>query len=237
MEGGNVDIVYNPDIITSVLGDMELQLEKKCEQLQKDADFMCTSMQRTFHLELIKLPSQVKKMSLKKFKNEYGESLEAVTKSTIGGKSRAMMAGASSTTKSSQSTTASRTASSSVYATPSHKHSSSIMAPNTSSRVPKEGETILSSNGSPLGEYVSTVVKEKKNFNPTPATPGADHNNTIVSNIGGNITLGDGAVLDLENGGVSADIDTMSQATKTEALEKMEAMMENMKTLMAKFQK
>ena len=88
-----MDIAYNPDIITSVLSDMELQLEKKCEQLQKDADFMCTSMQRTFHLELIKLPSQVKKMSLKKFKNEYGESLEAVTKSTIGGKSRSMMGG------------------------------------------------------------------------------------------------------------------------------------------------
>ena len=228
-----MDIAYNPDIITSVLSDMELQLEKKCEQLQKDADFMCTSMQRTFHLELIKLPSQVKKMSLKKFKNEYGESLEAVTKSTIGGKSRSMMGGASSTIKSQP--TASTNASS-VYATPSHKHSSSIMAPNTASRVPKEGEAILSSNGSPLGEYISTVVKEKKNFNPTPATPGADHP-TMISNKGGNITLEDGAVLDLENGGVSTDIDTMSQATKSEALEKMEAMMENIQALMAKFQK
>ena len=79
-----IDVQYNPDIVTGLLADLEMQLNSRCNQLQKDSDFMAISLQQAFHLELIKLPSQVKNMSLRRFRDEFGDSLEAVTRGAVG---------------------------------------------------------------------------------------------------------------------------------------------------------
>ena len=63
-----VDVQYNPDILEGMMQDLNMDMESKCQQLQKEIDFMATSIQQAFHLELIKLPTQVKQMSLSKFK-------------------------------------------------------------------------------------------------------------------------------------------------------------------------
>ena len=74
----DVDVMYNPDIIGSVLDDMESQMTNKCQQLQREADFMCTTIKQKFQVEIIKLPKDVKKMSLTRFKEEFGDSIGAV---------------------------------------------------------------------------------------------------------------------------------------------------------------
>lgn len=59
-----LDVQYQPELIDGLLHDLEQQMLIKCLQIQKDADFMVTSLQQAFHLELIKLPTQVKQMPL-----------------------------------------------------------------------------------------------------------------------------------------------------------------------------
>lgn len=81
-----LDVQYNPEIIEGILKDLEKQVNNKCSQIQREADFIGTSIKQAFNLEMIKLPTQVKKMSLARFRTEYGDSLEAVTRGAIGGK-------------------------------------------------------------------------------------------------------------------------------------------------------
>lgn len=204
-----VDLLYNPDIIHSVLDDMEAEMNSKCTALQKDCDFMCVSIKQKFQVDLIKLPKDVKKMSLARFKEEFGDDIGNVIKSTASSSER------SRTQKANGS-----------FQTPSGKNRPSALmsleTPGTSSRRPKAGEVILSENGSPLGEYEDTVVKS----NPTrslapPATPGI------------HVPMSNGGVLDIEN----VDVNSMDQEAKDDALAKMQAMMENMQALMSKLQK
>tara|TARA_B110000091_G_C13507365_1_gene346961 strand:- start:62 stop:334 length:273 start_codon:yes stop_codon:yes gene_type:complete len=90
--------------------------------------------------------------------------------------------------------------------------------------MPKEGEQLLSKDGSPLGEFdTSTIVKSARGEGLVPATPGA--------NI--KVPLNSGEVVDLED----ADIDNLSSDVKQDALAKMEAMMANMQNLMNKLKK
>ena len=86
-------------------------------------------------------------------------------------------------------------------------------------RKPKAGEIILSENGSPLGEFTATVVKEKSSRTLVPSTPGV------------HVPLSDGQVLNIDN------VDTMDTEEKEDALVKMQAMMDNMALLMEKLQK
>jgi hypothetical protein len=206
------DVLYNPEIILSVMDDMEFEVKKKCAQLQKDADFMCTSIKQKFQVEIIKLPKDVKKMSLAKFREEYGDD--------IGNVIRASSSISSSSSKSKNSS------SNSIYQTPSGKKGSALMSletPSTALRRPKVGEVILSENGSPLGAFEETVVKSNPNRSiAPPATPG-DGGSMQVS-------MGNGDVLDIGN----VDVDTMDQEAKDDALAKMQAMMENMQALMNK---
>jgi hypothetical protein len=78
-----IDVQYNPDIVAGLLLELQQQVDNKCSQIQKDADFMTISIQQAFHLELIKLPTQVKNMSLTRFQEEFGDSLEAATRGAI----------------------------------------------------------------------------------------------------------------------------------------------------------
>ena len=54
-----LDIQYNPEIINGLISDLQVQLEAKCGLIQKDIDFMSTSIKQAFHLELIKLPTEI----------------------------------------------------------------------------------------------------------------------------------------------------------------------------------
>jgi hypothetical protein len=202
-----VDIQYNPDIVEGLLQDLEAQVESKCSQIKKDVDFMATSIQQSFHLELIKLPSQVKGMTLKRFKEEYGDSLEAVTRGAMGGQ-----AGFSTVTKPSN-------PSASVFQTPSSNRTAGLQA-----RHPREGEQILSKNGSPLGEF-STVVKAAKS-NPSlapPPTPGCY------------VQSKSGEVIDV-TAITDSNMSELSEEVKQDALSKMQLMIADMQNAMSKFQ-
>ena len=204
-----VDIQYNPDIVDGLLQDLEAQLEAKCSQIKKDVDFMATSIQQSFHLELIKLPSQVKTMTLKRFKEEYGDSLEAVTRGAIGGKG-----GFSTVSKPSKPNPAF-----SAFQTPSSNRARGVAV-----RNPREGEQILSKNGSPLGEF-NTVVKAPKTGNSIvpPPTPGCY------------VQSKSGDVIDVTS--ITAeDVSHLSEEMKQDALSKMQTMMADMHNIMNKLQ-
>lgn len=215
-----IDVQYNPDIVTGLLQELGSNVETKCAQIQKDSDFMITSIKQAFHLEMIKLPTQVKQMSLTRFKEEFGDSLEAVTKGAISKSSRSN----NSNTSNIQATaTKSSRASSKVFQTPSHSRagdSSKII------RNPKEGEKILSVRGSPLGEFQTEVKAAKPGgglapLPQVPATPG------IFVPLGKNDHA---EVVSLEN----LDVDNLSEDAKKDALNQMQSMMEGMQAMMAK---
>jgi hypothetical protein len=206
------DVQYNPDIVNGLLLDLKVQVDAKCNLLKNDADFMATSIKQAFQIELIKLPTQVKKMSLSRFRAEFGESLEAVTRLAIEGSINAKKCNNVSTISKS-----SRSQQPKVFATPSH--SRSVVAA-TPSRQPTESECIYSANGSPLGEF-STVVKAPRphGMSVVPATPGVF------------VPLNSGDIVTLE------EVENLPESMKNDALEKMQAMMQNMQQMMAKLAK
>lgn len=213
-----IDAQYNPDAIYSLLQDLGKQIDAKCNHIQKDSDFMVTSMQEAFHLEMIKLPNQVKKMSLARFKEEFGDSLEAVTRGAMGG-----MKTQKENKQNQQNIPQSAIKShpgrmSMVFQTPMVP-GKKYTAQGTILRNPREGEQILSNNGSPLGVF-STVVKPKSNNSIVPATPGVF------------VPLETGDVIDLE----TVDVELLSNDVKQDALAKMQAMMANMQKLMSKIE-
>ena len=224
-----LDVQYNPEVIDGLLSDLNQQCEIKCSQLQKDTDFMVASIQQAFHLELIKLPNQVKNMSLARFKEEFGESLEAVTRGVIGGplSNRAIPKPLTLQQKPTISSNVFNTATKStrptsrIFQTPS-AGGKFANQPFNNIRNPKEGEKILSLNGSPLGDF-KTVVKAPK------------HNNTFIkvpSTPNVFIPLDSGDVLDIEN----IDIEKLSDDHKEDALMKMKTMMNNIQMCMNKLE-
>eukprot|EP01040_Poterioochromonas_malhamensis_P025559 gene25559-31910_t len=79
----DVDVKYNPDIVANCLDDIKANTEAKCQMILRETDFLITSMQQGFHLEMIKLPANVKQMSMKQFREEFNFSLDAVTRSVM----------------------------------------------------------------------------------------------------------------------------------------------------------
>ncbi len=213
-----IDVKYNPDLVASLLKDLSLATEAKCAQITNDTEFMITSMQQMFHLELIRLPTQVKQMSMKRFKEEFVCSVEAVTRGAIAGT-------ASGFTKPPSDSKIDRTvARNSIYQTPMHSHLGKkplLPMQTPSMRNPKEGETILSVNGSPLGQF-TTVKKAPKPINSTivPPTPGVF------------VPTKTGDVVGLDE----IDVENMSNEAKMETFQQMQAMMDNMKAMMEKLQ-
>lgn len=203
----HIDVQYNPDIVANLMKDLSIMTDAKCSQLEKDSEFMITSMKQSFHLEMIKLPNQVKQMSMKRFKEEFGQSLEAVTRGNI-----ATFANKSSANdKNAQNQK--------IFQTPSNRRNNNGAAPSTLMRAPREGEVIVSANGSPLGEF-NTVVKAPKQDRSCiiPATPGVF------------IPLKTGEVVDMD----AVDVSELTPDMKSEALNQMQTMMENMKKMMDK---
>jgi len=204
-----VDVQYNPDIITSLIAELGQNLDVKCSQIQKDSDFLATSIQQDFNLELIKIPTQVKQMSIKRFKEEFGFSLEAVTKGAIGG----AYLQPKSNHRSDHSFGGNSRTNQRVMQTPSMKTGPA--------RNPREGEVMLSQNGSPLGEFC-TVKKAPRQ--------GGLTDNLVPQTPGVFVPLKNGTVLDVE----TDDIENLPQDVKAEALQKMQDVMNNMQSLMAK---
>lgn len=215
-----LDVQYNPDIIEGILQDLAADVDAKCHQIQKEIDFMATSIQQSFHLELIKIPAHVKSMPISKFLEEYGDSLEAVAKGVMHSKvqptsSKTTVPMSAAKSRRAVPTTASKT----VFQTPAsnkQRGSASVFeTPSTSLRIPVEGENILSANGSPLGVF-STAVKPPKPVDAVPATPG------------GFVTLKTGDTVGIE------DVERLTGELREEALEKMQSLIENVQAMMAK---
>jgi hypothetical protein len=202
-----IDIQYNPDIVDGLLQDIETQVDARCAQIKKDIDFMTTSVQQAFHLELIKLPNQVKHMTLRRFREEYGDSLEAVTRGT--------MQQSSSTVPESSKKIKSNAA---IFQTPSSGRSANNLT--TPARPPREGEFIVSRDGSPLGQF-STAVK----------APRAGNNSIIPPTPGVFVPLDSGDVIDINS------VESLPDELKEDAVRKMQDMMLSMQSLMAKIQK
>ena len=224
-ELSTLDVQYDPDLVNGLIEALSKQIDTKCTQIQKDSDFMITSLRETFNLELIKLPKQIQQMPLSRFKEEFGESLEAVTRGAIAAisTSKSQIKNSSSSRNSIYaSAQKQKTNSNKVFQTPS-SNLKNIYIAETPSRLPKEGEIILSANGSPLGEFVSTVVKPKsKSVNSiVPQTPGNVY-----------IPLETGKIMDLE----TTDVESLTQEDKEDAYNKLQAMMSSMQLLMKKFQ-
>eukprot|EP01038_Epipyxis_sp_PR26KG_P004665 gene4665-6553_t len=209
-----IDVQYNPDIISNLLGELSNQVDAKCNQIQRDSDFMITSIQQAFHLELIKLPNQVKTMSMKRFKEEFGDSLEAVTRVAINGNTIKNNDFHKNTSRLLQTP-------SQKFGNNSNQISLQTPAASTQVRFPKEGEVILSANGSPLGQF-NTVKKIPKGDlngkNIIPPTPGLY------------VPLSSGEVIDMD----SADIENLSEQDRQDALLKMQEVMNNMQAIMSK---
>lgn len=210
-EDDNIDVHYNPDIVTGLISELEQSVEVKCSQIQKDSDFHCASIQEAFNMELIKIPSQVKQMSIKRFKEEFGFNLEAVRRSAMSGTSVAKI---KPLQRSEMSVGGNNVMSQYVCKTPSHNKYHNNQLP----RNPREGELILSQNGSPLGEFSTVVkaIKEAENLNIQPS--------------GVFVPLKTGQVIDIEN----VDLECLSAEDKEETLAKMQEVMQNMQSLMAK---
>jgi hypothetical protein len=204
-------VQYNPEIVQGALKDYYLLVEAKCVQLQRDADFMVTSLQHEFQCEMFKLPKQVKEMSLSKFKEEFGGSVEQVTKSAFSMKSGVENMNFNVETRLSPKS----------FQTPAqNRRINPAGTVGTTARVPKEGEQILSANGSPLGEF-STVKKALRSNN---------NNGIIPPTPGVFVPLKNGEILDIEN----VEVENFTEEMKLETLSQMQAMMENMKSMMEK---
>lgn len=202
----NIDVQHNPEAMNVLIEGLREQLDSRCRQLLSDRDMQMMSIQANFNMELIKIPTNVKKMSLSQFRKEFGESLEAVVLGTISGKGELSAAQKRITQGNSRS-------SMKIFQTPSHHRHH-----DKSGRAPVEGEKILSTNGSPLGEFQTVVKAPKSGVGMIPPTPGVY------------VPLGSGEVVDID----SVDIEQMSREQKVDAISKMQAMMESMQALMSK---
>jgi len=194
-----IDVHYNPEIVSSLLHDLSLQIESKCNQIQKDSDFMITSIQQAFHLELIKLPNQVKQMSIREFKEEYGGDILNVTK----GYTQQTLVKSS---KSSSVLTVSNKANiqkerQKVFQTPNAIQKKSKNGMLNAMRNPREGEIILSANGSPLGGC-AIVKKEPQN--------GSKIDSFVPQTPGVFLPLRNGNIIDLD----TVDIHSLSKEEK-----------------------
>ena len=224
-----IDVFYNPDIVDGLLYELQQQVDTKCAQLQRDSDFMTISIRQAFHLELIKLPTQVKNMSLTRFREEYGDSLDAVTRSAIGGLISKTKHCKSNTVHLDLVEKVEQNLSSKVFQTPSgSQQKPTTLGFATAMRNPKGGERLLSQNGSPLGEF-QTAVKASK-----PVGLGLGLGSQIVpSTPGVFIPLETGDIIDMEN----LDISNLSRHHKDDALIKMQLMMDNIRECMTKLQR
>ena len=175
------------------------------------------------------MPKEVKLMSMEKFKQEYGDSLEAVTKVAMATKLQSNKNNNYNTGNNRKDilSTAQKSIRASgrlgVFQTPMNKEGSNSIIPETPStqlRQPRDGEYIVSANGSPLGEF-NTVVKPKGGFSIIPQTPGVY------------VPLSSGEIVDVEN----VDVNALSQDAKMDAYNKMKDMMNTMQALMAKLEK
>ena len=237
-----LDPKYNPELIATLIKELGSRVDMQCNQIATETDFSILQLRNQFQLELLKLPTSVKKMSLKKFRDEFGENF-----SLIPGDGRAATSATShsTTTDASAATSKSRLPFAPV---PSFNSSSNIVASSSTStaapmtaqkpinpansvfetpmlargnitiRAPKEGEKILSENGSPLGEFATAVKAPRPADSIVPQTPGVF------------VPLKSGEVLDVEN----TDLQSLDPKLKADALVQMQTMMDNMKRMMDK---
>lgn len=231
-----LDPKYNPELIATLIKELGTRVDERCHQITSATDFSILQLRNQFQLELMKLPKSVKKMSLKKFRDEFGENF-----SLIPGDGQAIPSTISNTASAAEASksrlpfapvpsfnSSSNVPSSSIPAPmtaqkPSNPTSSVFETPmlargNITIRAPKEGEKILSENGSPLGEFATAVKAPRPAESMVPQTPGVF------------VPLKSGEVLDVEN----TDLQSLDPKLKADALVQMQTMMDNMKRMMDK---
>ena len=217
-----IDVQYNPDIVAGLLQELGEQVDLKCSQIQTDTDFIIMQLQQQFQIELIKIPTQIKKMPLSKFREQSGDSLDLIPKpnSNSGGDGK-MRPPLFQSNLNHQNISNNNSNSSSVMETPFAKpFQAKTTILGTAIRAPKEGEFILSANGSPLGGFITAQkpIRQPDASCIVPQTPGVF------------VPLKSGEIVDIEN----IDVTKLDKFAKDDALAQMQAMVDNMQKLMTK---
>ena len=201
-----IDVQYNPEVISGILTDLKREVEAKCSQIQRDVDFMSLSLKQALNLELIKIPTHVKQMSLARFREEFGCSLEAVTR------------GAALSTFRPEEASHASSHSSAIKVSSIRGLQTPSTVKKVPPRLPREGEAIVSANGSPLGEFSSAVKVSKEDNSIVPPTPAS-------------VILDSGDIVDIDR------VESLDDRTKQEAMEKVRLMMDNMHAMMERLSK
>ena len=218
-----IDVQYNPDIVAGLLQELGEQVDLKCSQIQTDTDFIIMQLQQQFQIELIKIPTQIKKMPLSKFRDQYGDSLDLMPKqnSNSGGDGKMRPPLFQSNLNHQNINNNNNSKNANVMETPFAKpFQTKTTLLGTAIRAPKEGEFILSANGSPLGGFITAQkpIRQPDASCIVPQTPGVF------------VPLKNGEIVDIEN----IDVSKLDKFAKDDALAQMQAMVDNMQKLMSK---
>ncbi|CAM9894475.1 unnamed protein product, partial [Heterosigma akashiwo] len=202
------------------LEDIGNEVEIRCQKIRQEADVLSMSLKNAFHVEMVRIPKNIRSMSLKEFCETYGEDIATLLKISM------------------ESSFESQTAvkpNSRMLATPAHHVRSVAQTPGffpqtpacppTALRAPRPGELMLSANGSPLGQMgePGTTVKLRPN------------SATGVATITVDLQLGDGRTVALdptaENAAANLDGDI-----KKEALSKLKNLQDEIHSLLSQLE-
>ena len=256
----SIDIQFNPDMIHNLLNELQSEVNAKCLQLQKDSDSMTTSIQQAFHLELIKLPSHVKSMSLRRFRDEFGDSLEAVTRSAIKGrfnnssKSNLMLlAGSTSSPVSTSISTSNCETLQHQHCTASQLNITRNVLGNATRIIPniiknpRENDKMVLVNRAPTGDFKTIIDKKpqkklpKNHCNKNPKNENSKINANLRANNEKMMQPTPGLLIPLESGDIidmeTLDLKSLSEQHREDAMMTMQIMMNNIQSAMSKIEK
>lgn len=78
-----VNAQYDREALESRLADVQSQVDQRCADILEEARRMASSIRTKFAVEVCKLPSDVRSMSLRRFREEYNEDIAAVRKAFL----------------------------------------------------------------------------------------------------------------------------------------------------------
>lgn len=120
-----------------------------------EAERLAKSTKTKLNVEICKLPREVREMPLQRFQQEFGEDVQAAGKASLKANIQKMGGGRGTRSQTRGSVAGAPITNNHAMQTPasSKVNPAALQTPMSTARAPKSGEVILSSNGSPLGEY------------------------------------------------------------------------------------
>ena len=151
--------------VRSLTEELEAQVESRCAKLMEVAEDAVVALRAEYRVQLMKLPKKVRSMPLAEFRKEFGESIDAAMLSDIDRRIAAATAAGSGQQASGSGKKRKADASADSECEPADKvpctpsaQGAKGAAPGTVSRMPRQGEELVSANGSPLGVFLEGGV-------------------------------------------------------------------------------